>query len=144
MSAPAILLAPANQRTAANVAAEEWADRMAKAGLPQRYILRLYMFARLNAGGGLFDPRSPAVSEDASLLFDVLSPIVGQITARAGDRLAVVPLQTAWTVAVVRMIGGQWKPVQHSCPDLGSLVALERNGAIRYRNAGLRPPKVTA
>lgn len=147
MSASAMMSAPARtagQLVAGHLAAEEWAERMARAGLPQRFILRLYMFARLNAGGGLFDPSSPAASEQASLLFEVVSPIVGQITARAGDRVVVLPLQTAWTVAVVREFDGRWAPVQRSCPDLGSLAALERDGAIRYLSCGIRPQKVTA
>ncbi|GAB1344791.1 hypothetical protein [Gemmatimonas sp.] len=125
----------ANQISDRCPAAEAWAEQLAAVGLPQRYVFRLYVFVRI-AGGGVPFSDIPAARRKVGMAFDVLRPIMGQISARPGDVLIVNPLSEALPLAVLRRQNGAWHQVQApgmACIRL--LRLLERGGDIRYQRA---------
>lgn len=126
-----------NQTAGVSPAAEQWAEQLAAAGLPQRYILRLYCHARVAHGGAPFVSFEQPAPE-AGLVFMVTGPIVGLITARAGDQLVVTPLDDARKIVLLRTINGRMR-THRVLPDsvLALLPALERGGAVELTGCHL-------
>lgn len=65
----------------------------------------------------------------AAYLFDVVSPIMHPVPARAGDVLCIRP-GTAVPIAVVRCVRGTWTVVRIGPPNYGALLNPWLDGAI--------------